>query len=331
MKTIFFSILVGLLAGSPLFADQHGKFIDSRAMLDGPLTYASRIMNKDVYVANTEDVPKYVAEEPVQWQNIGNVNDIVISRDGKMKAALIDVGGFLGIGARTIAVDMQALNIVERQDAKGFFLVIAATRAELENAPEFQDETGRNDQSDDRQYSEDYTGGRGQPRIDAQQRETTDSQNDRNIQDRIKANQDSSLEKSEVGDDADSSPNALLRYDVDVETPLDPARPHRIIDVEPAEGFERVSPGLISGAELQDADVYDSDSVKVASVSEVMITSEGQIERLVVEFGGVLGIGTRSVAIDIENVDIHRAENEFRVYIPMSGTELRTAPEYQSN
>ena len=35
--------------------------------------------------------------------------DIIVNRDGHIRAAIIDFGGFLGIGTRKIAVDWRAL------------------------------------------------------------------------------------------------------------------------------------------------------------------------------------------------------------------------------
>jgi hypothetical protein len=41
---------------------------------------------------------------------MGRIVDVIVSRDGQIHAAIIDFGGFLGIGIRKIAVDWNALN-----------------------------------------------------------------------------------------------------------------------------------------------------------------------------------------------------------------------------
>ena len=40
---------------------------------------------------------------------MGRVIDIVVDRTGQVRAAVIDFGGFLGVGSRKIAVDWNAL------------------------------------------------------------------------------------------------------------------------------------------------------------------------------------------------------------------------------
>src|SRR6266508_3095448 len=42
--------------------------------------------------------------------DMGRIVDIIVSHDGQVRAAIIDFGGFLGIGTRKIAVDWRALN-----------------------------------------------------------------------------------------------------------------------------------------------------------------------------------------------------------------------------
>jgi sporulation protein YlmC with PRC-barrel domain len=75
------------------------------------------------------------------WNDIGEVNDVIIARDGTVEAVLVDIGGFLGMGERTAAVDMTALRFVYDNatvdDADDWFLVMNADRAALEAAPEW--------------------------------------------------------------------------------------------------------------------------------------------------------------------------------------------------
>jgi sporulation protein YlmC with PRC-barrel domain len=42
-------------------------------------------------------------------ENIGEINDVLISRSGKVAAVIIGVGGFLGIGEKDVAVPMSML------------------------------------------------------------------------------------------------------------------------------------------------------------------------------------------------------------------------------
>ena len=56
---------------------------------------ASDLIGKDVYGANNEDM--------------GEVGDVLIDRNGQVRAVVLDLGGFLGIGETQVAVPMQSL------------------------------------------------------------------------------------------------------------------------------------------------------------------------------------------------------------------------------
>ena len=42
-------------------------------------------------------------------ENMGRIVDVIVDRAGQARAAIIDFGGFLGVGSRRIAVDWNAL------------------------------------------------------------------------------------------------------------------------------------------------------------------------------------------------------------------------------
>jgi hypothetical protein len=44
-------------------------------------------------------------------ENIGDINDLLIGRDGRVVAVVVGVGGFLGIGQKDVAVPFEALEI----------------------------------------------------------------------------------------------------------------------------------------------------------------------------------------------------------------------------
>ena len=45
----------------------------------------------------------------VQNRNIGKVRDLVLDKDGKIAAVVVDVGTFLGMGGKTVAVQLSDL------------------------------------------------------------------------------------------------------------------------------------------------------------------------------------------------------------------------------
>ena len=48
-----------------------------------------------------------------QNQKVGDVKDIILDRDGKVAAVVLDVGAFLGIGGKNVAVSMNDLKITQ--------------------------------------------------------------------------------------------------------------------------------------------------------------------------------------------------------------------------
>ncbi len=90
-------------------------------------------------VLNTQSVQAVLGKEvrSSTGEDMGRLVDVVVDQNGQPRAAIIDFGGFLGVGSRKIAVDWGVLNFSRGAD-KG---VIAAelTRDQVKSAPEFKE------------------------------------------------------------------------------------------------------------------------------------------------------------------------------------------------
>lgn len=49
-------------------------------------------------------------------ERIGSVDDLIVGQDGRISEAVLSVGGFLGIGAKLVAVPYERLRFEERSD-----------------------------------------------------------------------------------------------------------------------------------------------------------------------------------------------------------------------
>lgn len=78
--------------------------------------------------------PLYSSQSP-EADIIGNVNDLLISKDGTIAYAVVGGDGFLGLGERNIPVPFDDLEVLEGE--AGIRLIYAATRQDLEAAQEF--------------------------------------------------------------------------------------------------------------------------------------------------------------------------------------------------
>jgi hypothetical protein len=69
---------------------------------------------------------------------IGSISDLVMSKDGRtVEGFVIGVGGFLGIGERSVALKMDQLKITPKAEG-GVSLVSDLKRDDLANAPAFK-------------------------------------------------------------------------------------------------------------------------------------------------------------------------------------------------
>lgn len=69
-------------------------------------------------------------------ETVGSISDLIINLDGTVQGVVIGVGGFLGIGKKLVAVQMDSLDV--STDAAGNArLTTSATKADLEAAEPF--------------------------------------------------------------------------------------------------------------------------------------------------------------------------------------------------
>jgi sporulation protein YlmC with PRC-barrel domain len=82
---------------------------------------------------------------------IGSISDLILSKDGKtVDGFVIGVGGFLGIGEKSVALKMDRLKMA--QDANGAMqLSMDVSKDELANAPSFK---SKKDQDSEKQAAE---------------------------------------------------------------------------------------------------------------------------------------------------------------------------------
>jgi hypothetical protein len=69
---------------------------------------------------------------------IGDVSDVLFDKDNKVIAFIVGVGGFLGIGAKDVAIDPTSFQAVPGKDATDMKLRLSMTKDELKAAPAFE-------------------------------------------------------------------------------------------------------------------------------------------------------------------------------------------------
>ncbi len=81
---------------------------------------ATKLLGSDVY--NDQD------------EEVGKLDDLIIAGDGQVTLAVLSVGGFLGIGAKNVAVPIQLFKAADG----GKIVLPKATKDELKGMPEFK-------------------------------------------------------------------------------------------------------------------------------------------------------------------------------------------------
>jgi hypothetical protein len=71
-------------------------------------------------------------------EGLGLITDVIVDRTGQPRAAIIDFGGFLGVGSRKIAVDWNALHF-PASAKKTEQITLELTPDQVKAAPEYQD------------------------------------------------------------------------------------------------------------------------------------------------------------------------------------------------
>ena len=71
-------------------------------------------------------------------ESIGNISDLIMEKDGGITAAVVGVGGFLGIGEKSVAVPFEKISITQAPDSDDVKLTTTETAESLQAAPEFK-------------------------------------------------------------------------------------------------------------------------------------------------------------------------------------------------
>lgn len=146
MRRIIATTAMALMVSTAAFAESHSGMLKTYEVETKSDIYASNFIGMRVY-ANETEWDSWTAESRIEtgaekeWDDIGEVNDVILGRDGTVKAVVLGVGGFIGIGEKDVAVAMEQIKMVpEKDDEDDFFLVVKANKEMLTEAAPFKAE-----------------------------------------------------------------------------------------------------------------------------------------------------------------------------------------------
>jgi hypothetical protein len=290
VKTLLLTTALAAACALPALA-QDAMSTPFQTEATGPSLSASDVIGARIYVSEAAlDADAYNGVQE-GWNDVGEVNDIILGRDGTVDAVLVDIGGFLGMGERQVAVDMAALKVVQDDatDVDDWFLVLQTDRATLEAAPEWM-----------------MPGA--ETRAEATDGSKDGMENTPAVNEALGDQTEAPAATAEVADGTTTATGTGML----------------------PEGYVAVEPTALTAELLTGADVRDATDTSIAEVSDLVLTSEGQVTDVVLDVGGFLGIGAKAVAIPMDRLTVAQAEGgAVRLWVDMTKEELEALPEYK--
>jgi len=138
-RSLFMLMVVGLAALSVAASQAQN---DATAPPPQPKSTASPAPPPSVTIIGARDAHGVLGRDvrSTTDEDMGRIVDVIVDRAGMVRAAVIDFGGFLGVGSRKIVVDWNALHfgrIANKSDS----ITLELTKEQVSEAPEYKEDT----------------------------------------------------------------------------------------------------------------------------------------------------------------------------------------------
>ncbi|MEO8242932.1 MAG: PRC-barrel domain-containing protein [bacterium] len=294
-------------------------FLASRAMNE---VLATDLIGHDVYARRT---PTDMTEAPMAgapmatmsaaeldaMDDIGQINDLVLSSDGKVDAVVIGVGGFLGVGEQDVAVTMNEVSFAASADnPKDMYVIVNTSGDMLKTSPAFDRTTMMNsDAAATAPAATDPTVAATDPAVTDQNTAATDP---------AAADQNMAAATDPAATDQMATTGTTSN------------RPMLTAPSMTRDGYTPVTAADVSIDTLIGKKVYGPDDTSVAAVDDVTVDASGAVQKVIIDFGGFLGIGKTKVALDFNELTIlTNADNsDIRVYVDATKDQIKAMPVY---
>jgi sporulation protein YlmC with PRC-barrel domain len=232
-------------------------------------------------------------------ENIGDVNDIVLDKDGKTESIIVGVGGFLEMGEHNVAVPFNKLSWAEANGDR--WLVFQASKEQLQAMPEF----------DRRPYdpapapvASTDTGIAPAPTDTTAQAPAVEQPATEQPAAEQPAAEQKTAESMKTEEPAatDTTTTAAIDKSTLAEVPADK---------------------LMTEQDLVSTKVYGANDEHIGEISDVVMSQDGKVEAVIVDVGGFLGIGEKPVAIGFDKLSFmaDKDGNKY-LYTPFTKEQL---------
>jgi len=326
MKSFLATTAIVLLMGGSAYAApaQFNSYQAQATDID-----ASKLIGQAVYSSKTEvNADQQVAAGAEKdWDNIGDINEVVLGRDGSVKAVVLGVGGFLGMGEKNVAVSMNDIKFVRNGDgATDYFLVINSTKEALNSAPSFRtpDEV-RSAQTDAAKTNASDTAAN----TTMAPADSTASSTTTGAADTTMAPADNTA--ANTSGSTDTTTTASTANNGAVQGTMDDNRARLTAPTVTREGYQAAQMTELTADKLEGARVYGPKDEDIGEINRLVMDDKGQVKMFVLDVGGFLGIGEHQIAVTPQELNIVRNAqgDDFRVYIDSNKQALQAQPAYK--
>jgi len=339
MKRILGTTAIILSLTGPAFADAHAAGFGTVTAQETDF-FASDLIGMRIYNSETEVEANstIAADGEKEWDDIGEINDVLLDSEGNVKAVILGIGGFLGMGERDVSVNMDEIRIVtEEGDSDDRFLVVNTSKEMLEKAPAFErmDDEADMETEANMDANADMNAETDMAATDMNAETEVDTETEMEADAEALANEaemeaeEAAAETEQAVDEATTEmAEGANEFEQDMERPMLTA------PAVEREGYANATADEVAALTAEDLEgsyVYGANDETVGEIGALVMGDNGEVGQVVINVGGFLGIGEKPVAVTWDELQIMKnAEgDDFRIYIDSSEEALEAQPEYQ--
>ncbi|MEQ9241086.1 PRC-barrel domain-containing protein [Roseovarius indicus] len=304
--------------------------------MQGMQISASDLIGKPVYIRGEDTADAEIGDEASEpaddWERVGEIGDVIISKDGKIDSVTLDAGGFLGINEKHISASMDEMKFVadsseqsDENDGDSYFVVFTGDKTALEDREELDQTAVReagssffNDDGNEQMASDDVEDAAGEDTANAESTDLSAEQMAEN--DAAETEQDAeAMAEGETAEAeaADMTDDQMAETDAEnAESGETDLTAQQMSDGESATDANQETAQLDSDArgqltaeELEGVSVYGAEDDRLGEISNLVLTDDGKISEVIVDVGGFLGLGEKPVALPFEDLELRRSDD----------------------
>lgn len=227
-----------------------------------------------------------------EGETIGEIENVVIDGDGKVRHVIVGVGGFLGIGEKNVALGWDQLVMA----ADGGSATVPYTQDQLAALP-----------------SHVYP-------------ENTSSGMVYGYDEDVRVNEYLTMEREAAADAAEETGEQVAEA---AQEAVDDATAGSATEQE--QGTLVAEAARIEASNLLGADVQTTGGESIGGVDEIWLDANGQVAGLVVDVGGFLGIGADPVLLAWSDLQIRQDGDEVIAVTPLTREQLEGLTSIQNS